>query len=67
MSTVFYAHFQRGFRLTKVASRFTRVTEFVDALETVIDVNKNGSVWLIDGGKAKEIHCKDHWFESNAV
>lgn len=40
------------------------VAEFVDALETVINIDKNGSVWLIDGGQFKEIKCKNHWFDS---
>lgn len=51
-------------RLIQYFCFLCRVAEFVDALDEVINIEKNGSVWLIEGGKAKEIKCKNHWFDS---
>ncbi|XP_037029482.1 alcohol dehydrogenase 1-like [Bradysia coprophila] len=40
------------------------VAEFAAAFLEVIREAKNGTVWLIDGGKYKEIEYKNHWFDN---
>lgn len=40
------------------------VDEFSNAFIEVIREDKNGAVWLIDGGKYKEIEYQNHWLEN---
>lgn len=43
---------------------YSRVAEFAAAFIEVLRTAKNGTVWLIDGGKHKEIEYKNHWFDN---
>ncbi|KAJ6639810.1 Alcohol dehydrogenase 1 [Pseudolycoriella hygida] len=39
--------------------------EFAAAFIEVIQQEKNGAVWLIDGGEYKEIEYKNHWLDNS--
>lgn len=41
-----------------------RAEEFAAVFIEVMQQDKNGAVWLIDGGKYTEIEYKNHWFDN---
>lgn len=41
-----------------------RVNEFAAAFIDVLKLDKNGSVWLIDGGTFKEITYPNPWYDN---
>lgn len=43
---------------------FGSVDEFAAAFIDVLKQDKNGSVWLIDGGKFKEITYPNPWYDN---
>lgn len=40
---------------------FFSVVEFSRSFLDVLEIERNGSVWLIDGGEYKEIDIPGHW------
>lgn len=41
------------------------VDEFAVSFIEVMQQDKNGAVWLIDGGKYKEIEFQNHWLDNS--
>lgn len=39
--------------------------EFAAAFIEAVKQDKNGAVWLIDGGKYNEIEYQNHWFDNS--
>lgn len=55
--------FVNFFSLRFILSLIYSVDEFAEAFIEVLKEVKNGSVWIIDGGKFKEFTCSRPWYD----